>query len=191
MIQKYKTDVDIDVANREQLLAGLDCAYARINKADNCYDRHNTGVYFQDIPKDPFTNISTIDYREAGSLGYFKVDFLNVHFYEGIRNEQHLLELLDREPNWELFQYKEITDNLFHLNGKSELLKKLKPQSVEDLAMILAIIRPAKAYLQSESWDTIKREVWEKTDNDEYTFKRTHSISYSLAIIVHLNLLSE
>ena len=59
--------------------------------------------------------------------------------------------------------------------------------------MILAIIRPTKSYLQQKDWDTVKKEVWLKDSNDDdgYAFKRGHAISYSLAIVVNLNLLIE
>jgi DNA polymerase III alpha subunit len=103
-----------------------------------------------------------------------------------------LLDLLHKEPPWDFFQYKEITDQLFHLSGHSNLLTKYKPQSVEDLAMILAIMRPAKAYLQQQGWEAIRREVWIKVaGSDAYFFKRPHAIAYSLTIIVNLNLLIE
>lgn len=187
---KVQTDVDIDVFNRDAILEGTDCIFARIENTGARTEKHPTGVYFQNIPRDPETNISTIDYKSAGDLGYFKIDFLNVNMYEGIRNEDHLIELLNREPEWELFEYQEITDQLFHLNGYSHLLKKFKPQSVEDLAMILAIIRPSKSYLQKEDWETIRKEVWLKID-DGYQFKRSHGLAYSLAVVVHLNLLVE
>jgi hypothetical protein len=61
---------------------------------------------------------------------------------------------------------------------------------VEDLAMILAIIRPAKAYLQGCEWDKIKQEVWVR-NAEGYQFRRCHAIAYSLAIIVNLNMLIE
>jgi DNA polymerase III alpha subunit len=109
--------------------------------------------------------------------------------YEGVRDESHLLELLDRTPPWDFFEYSEVTDQLFHLNGYSHLLKKYKPQSVEDLAMVLAIIRPSKAYLQQCNWDKIRKEVWiMDSDRADYSFKKSHALSYSLAVIVHLNL---
>lgn len=188
---KISTDVDIDVFNRDKILEGLDFINAMIDRKSK-HEKHPTGVYFQNIPRNPVTNISSIDYKTAGDYGYFKIDFLNVNMYEGVKNEQHLLSLINTEPNWELFQFKEITDQLFHLNGHSNLLQRFKPQSVEDLAMILAIIRPAKAYLQQESWDKIKTEVWDKTlDRDDYSFKRSHGIAYSIAIIVNLNLFIE
>ena len=189
-MKKITTDVDIDCFNREAILAGLDCVLGRIDRADGKFERHLTGVYFQNIPRDGFTNISKVDHRVASDYGYFKIDFLNVNMYEGIKSEEHLLRLLDTEPNWELFEYAEITDQLFHLKGYSELLCRFKPKSVEDLAMILAIIRPSKAYLQQASWDKVQKEVWVKND-DSYQFKRSHGIAYALAVIVNLNLLVE
>lgn len=190
MARKVDTDVDIDVYGRDEILAGLECVFGRIDRTPSKVEKHPTGVYFQNIPRNPVTNISTLDYKLASEYGYFKIDFLNVNMYEGIRDEAHLKELLNREPLWEFFELEEITDKLFHLHGYSRLLKKYKPKSVEDLAMILAIIRPSKAYLQQADWDKIREEVWLKTD-DAYTFKRSHSISYALAIIVNLNLLIE
>lgn len=191
-MKKIDTDVDIDVFGREKILAGIECIFGRIDRPDDKFDKHNTGVYFQNIPRDPVSNVSTLDHRIAKDYGYFKIDFLNVNMYENVRDEAHLLELLDREPPWDFFQYQEITDQLFHLNGYSHLLQRYKPQSVEDLAMILAIIRPAKAYLQNSSWDDIRKDVWVKHAGDEnYQFKRSHGIAYSLAIIVNLNLLIE
>jgi DNA polymerase III alpha subunit len=111
--------------------------------------------------------------------------------YEGVRDEAHLIDLLNRDPVWGFFEFEEITDQLFHLNGYSHLLKKYKPQSVEDLAMILAIIRPSKSHLQGKSWYEIRKEVWVKDTDEGYAFKRGHGLAYSLAIVVNLNLLIE
>jgi hypothetical protein len=190
-MKKIQTDVDIDVFGRDEILQDLDCIYGRIDRADNKFEKHNTGVYFQNIPRDPTTNISTLDHRIASDYGYFKIDFLNVNMYSGIKSEAHLLELLDKEPPWDFFQYSEVTDQLFQLNGHSDLLVRFKPKSVEDLAAILAIIRPSKAYLQNATWDRVLAEVWVKSDNDNYQFKRSHGLAYSLAIVVNLNLLIE
>jgi DNA polymerase III alpha subunit len=192
MVKKVSTDVDIDVFGRDMILSGLECVDARIDRANGKIEKHPTGVYFQNIPRDPVTNICTLDHKVASEYGYFKIDFLNVNMYEGIVNESHLRTLMDREPLWEFFEIQEITDQLFHLNNYSHLLKRYKPQCVEDLAMILAIIRPSKAYLQQYGWDKVRAEVWAKNEGDEsYQFKRSHGIAYALAIIVNLNLLVE
>lgn len=191
-MKSVKTDVDIDVFGREKILEGMECIFGRIDRANNKIEKHPTGVYFQNIPRDPVTNMSTLDHRIARDYGYFKIDFLNVNMYENVRDEAHLIELINREPPWDFFEYKEITDQLFHLKGHSNLLVKFKPKSVEDLAMLLAIIRPAKAHLRQSSWDEIRKDVWVKVEGQEdYFFKRSHSISYAIAIIVNLNLLVE
>jgi hypothetical protein len=57
--------------------------------------------------------------------------------------------------------------------------------------MILALIRPGKRYLVGKSWEEIKADVWIKPQNDTYFFKKSHSYSYAVAIIVQLNLLCE
>jgi hypothetical protein len=191
-MKKITTDVDIDVFNREKILQGMECIFGRIDRADDKYERHTTGVYFQNIPRDPVTNVSTLDHKIATEYGYFKVDFLNVNMYENVKSEEHLFSLLHRDPPWDFFEFKEVTDQLFHLNGYSHLLQKYKPRSVEDLAMILAIIRPSKAHLQQSDWGRIREEVWVKDEGeDAYQFKRSHGIAYALAIVVNLNLLIE
>lgn len=192
MSKKVTTDVDIDCFGRDNILSNIECIFGRIDRPDGRVEKHPTGVYFQNIPRDPTTNISTLDHRIANDYGYFKIDFLNVNLYEGVRDETHLLELIEREPPWDFFQYREITDRLFQLKGHSNLLQRFKPKSVEDLAVILALIRPSKAYLQQTSWDKILEEIWIKVPGDEnYQFKRSHGLAYSLAIVVNLNLLIE
>jgi DNA polymerase III alpha subunit len=191
-MKKVTTDVDIDCFGRDRILSGIESIFGRIDRPDGRVEKHPTGVYFQNIPRDPVTNMSTLDHRIANDYGYFKVDFLNVNMYADIRDETHLLELVDRDPPWDFFLYREITDQLFHLKGHSNLLVKYQPKSIEDLAMILAIMRPAKAYLQQCDWDKIRKEVWLKVEGEEnYQFKRSHSLSYALAIVVNLNLLIE
>jgi len=186
---RITTDIDIDVANRDEVLKGLKHRIGRIDREGEEYDKHNTGVYFQDIPFDPFTNLATIDHKDADELGYFKVDLLNVHLYKDVKNEAHLQELVDKEPLWELFEHKEIVEQLFHVNSYYHLCKQHKPKSLEDLAMLIAIIRPAKAHLQNKTWDEIKKDVWTKPTDGSYAFKRAHAFSYAMAIVVQLNLL--
>jgi DNA polymerase III alpha subunit len=184
-------DIDLDFSNRLEALSVLKHVKAS-RKTNDDIVAHNTGIYFQSIPHNPITNLSSIDYKEADKRGYFKIDFLNVNIYNNILSEDHLNDLMNTEPVWELLEHKEFVDKLFHLNGYHELLKKLKPTSVEQLAAILAIIRPAKKYLIDESWDNILKEVWTKTsEEDGYAFKKAHSYSYAFAIIVQMNLICQ
>jgi DNA polymerase III alpha subunit len=183
-------DIDIDFVDRQQALSILKhIKGSRIE--DNKTVAHNTGVYFHSIPYDPSTDLSTIDYKTAEQRGYFKIDFLNAGVYKGINSEQHLQRLLDTEPLWDLLEQKEFVDLLFHVNGHSSILKTMKPQSIEQLAAVLAIIRPAKRHLIGKSWDEVFDNVWVKPDNDEYYFKKAHAVAYAMAIVVQINLICE
>jgi|TARA_B100000959_G_C14959115_1_gene615017 hypothetical protein len=182
------TDIDIDFKDRTDILNKLHHIPASIIK-DNNVARHNTGIYFHEIPVDPFTGNATLDYKKAEELGYFKIDCLNVNMYKDVESEEHLLRLIDTEPDWELFQHSEIVEQLFHIHDHFNIVSQMKPQSVEQLAMVLAIIRPAKRSLLGESWQSIQKQVWLKPIDNSYYFKKSHAMSYALAIVVQLNLL--
>jgi|TARA_B100000929_G_C15458677_1_gene403761 hypothetical protein len=190
-MNKIKTDIDIDVIDRESLLTHFDHIPAIIKKKDNTYDKHNSGVYLQPIPFDQLTGLSSIDYKEAEDRGYFKLDFLNNSLYEGVRDEEHLDHLLSQEPIWDLFQHEDVIKNLAHVHAHINVLKVLKPKSIVELAEVLAIIRPAKRHLLHESKEKIKNEVWKKPSDGSYYFKKAHAIAYAVSIVVQLNLFCE
>ena len=180
-------DIDIDFANRNDVLEKIQHRVARMNSEK----KHNSGVYVTECPHNPVDNISTLDYKTAEDRGYFKLDFLNVSIYKDVRDEAHLQELMEREPLWELLEHEDFSEKVFHLNGHGNLLKLLKPTSVSQLAATLAIIRPAKRHLASYSWQKIMKEVWTKPTDGEYYFKKAHAMSYAMACVVHMNLICE
>ena len=180
-------DIDIDFADRDVVLSMIRHRVAVINDEK----KHNTGVYVTEIPHNPVDNYSTIDYKTAEDRGYFKLDFLNVSIYKDVRDDTHLQELMNKEPMWELLQHEEFVDQLFHLNGHTSILKQTCPTSVEQLAAVLAMIRPAKRHLIGKTWNEIMNEVWTKPTNNEYYFKKAHAVSYAMAVVVHMNLLCE
>ena len=81
-----------------------------------------------EIPHNPITNLATIDYKEADQRGFFKIDFLNVSIYEGVRDEEHLLALMNTEPLWDLLLQEDFVNELFHINGHADLLKITQPR---------------------------------------------------------------
>jgi hypothetical protein len=180
-------DIDIDFADRTLILNKLKHRVAKLDSNK----KHNTGVYVTEIPHNPIDNLSTIDYKTAEERGYFKLDFLNVSIYKDIQSEEHLIALMKKEPIWELLLEDQFVDLLFHLSGHGDVLKKTCPTSVEQLAAVLAMIRPAKRYLIGKNWTTIMNEVWTKPETGEYFFKKAHAISYAVAVVVHMNLLCE
>lgn len=180
-------DIDIDFSSRDQILSLIKHRVAKLPTGK----KHNTGVYVTEIPHNPVDNISTIEHKTAEERGYFKLDFLNVSIYKDVRDNEHLQSLMEKEPLWELLQHEEFADQLFHLNGHGSILKQTCPTSVEQLAAVLAMIRPAKRHLIGKNWTEIMEEVWKKPDNDEYYFKKAHAVSYAMAVVVHMNLLCE
>ena len=180
-------DIDIDFADRDVILSQLKHRVAKLDSGK----KHNTGVYVTEVPHNPVDNLSTIEHKTAEQRGYFKLDFLNVSIYKDVRDNDHLTELMERTPIWQLLEHEDFSESVFHLSGHGALLKQLKPQSVEQLAATLAIIRPAKRHLANESWETIMKEVWTKPIDGTYYFKKAHAVSYAMAVVVHMNLLCE
>ncbi len=183
-------DIDIDFADRTKALEHFDYVTATIKEKDGL-KKHNTGIYCTTIPFNPITNLSTIDYKEAENRGYFKIDFLNVSIYEGIKNRDHLLKLMETEPLWDLLEQDDFVNLLFHVNGHGNLLRTMKPRSIEELAMCLALIRPAKKHLVGKTWKEIGVSIWEKPENGEYYFKKAHAIAYAHVVVIQMNLICE
>jgi len=181
-------DVDIDFADRQQALKLFRHTPASIIK-DGEIEKHKTGVYFHETPIDPIAESCSFDYKRAEERGYFKIDLLNVNLYEGIKSEQELVELMLTEPDWDMLKDKNIVDQLFHINGHYDIVSKLEPKNIEQLAAVLAIIRPAKRGLMYKDWQTILREVWVKPADESYYFKKSHAVAYAQAIVVQMNLL--
>jgi hypothetical protein len=183
-------DIDIDFLNRSSVLDVIKHVPASLEDGK----KHNTGVYCHEIPTNPLTGNASIDYKVADARGYFKIDFLNVSAYEGVRSEEHLKELLAVEPLWDLLEDPAVCDQLFHINGYHNLIAKLRPNSIEELSMFLALLRPGKKHLipvcEKEGFQGIENEIWTKTD-DAYFFKKAHAVAYAHVIVVQLNLLCE
>jgi DNA polymerase III alpha subunit len=183
-------DIDIDFIDREQALKLF--THTPASRLDNGkIVKHNTGVYLHEVPVDPISGLCVVTYDRADAEGYFKIDFLNVGIYKGVRDEDHLVYLMNQEPLWELLLDDEFTNNLFHVNGHGNILRQMKPNSIEKLAAVLAVIRPAKRSLIGKEWSFVLAEVWTKPANNEYYFKKSHAIAYAHAIVVQMNLICE
>lgn len=188
---KFSSDIDIDFANRDQVLNLLPHTPATIIK-DKQATKHNTGVYFTDIPTDPFQGFASIDYKQAEDIGYLKLDFLNVSLYNQVKSEQHLIELMQQEPDWDKLYDRELCAQLIHVGNHYDTLIKMPEavSSIARMAMFISVIRPAKRHLIGKTWAEVAKTVWAPDPNGGYAFKRSHAIAYAHLVVVHMNLLT-
>jgi hypothetical protein len=183
-------DIDIDFLDRDAALKLF--KYTAASRNDNGkLVKHNTGVYMHEVPVDAVSGLCSVPYEQAEEQEFFKIDFLNVSIYKGVRDEAHLNQLMETEPLWNLLEQNEFSDLLFHVNGHGGLLRQMKPTSVEQLAAVLAMIRPAKRYLIGKDWTTVMTEVWTKPETGDYFFKKSHATAYAVAVVVQMNLICE
>lgn len=188
---RIDSDIDIDFGDREQLLRLIKHTPAAMRNVKPIR-KHATGVYITDIPYDPVNDMASIDYAVAEKRGYFKLDLLNVHVYSKVRDEQHLLSLMNRTPDWSMLRDYDKMKSLIHLSNHYHSIKSMPEpiDSIARLAMFLAVIRPGKKHLIGKTWKEVNQSVWDKNE-DGYTFKKAHAIAYAHLVVVHMNLLAE
>lgn len=200
-------DVDLDVGDRE---VAIGLFPTRVTASQLSADKtelvqHNTGLYFQGVPTDPLNGLATYPYDIAEDLGYYKLDLIYYSVYAGVKSEEHLTEMLkyaeSDEFDWAMFldgkYYSNEDPNLqvTHLARHMDVVEQYPPQSVEDVAALIALIRPRKKYLIGEPWEIIKEKIWLKLpeeDSDKpgnYFFKKSHAIAFALVILIHLQIL--
>ena len=187
---RIDSDIDIDLGDRDKLLAVIKHIPASMRNVDPAR-KHPTGVYITDIPYDPINDMAALHYVDAENRGYFKLDLLNVHVYEQVKDEQHLIELM-KDPDWSMLNDRSQVEQLIHLGNSFDLIQRMPEpiNTIPRLAMFLAVIRPAKRHLLGRSFKEINQTVWDK-DQTGYSFKRSHAVAYAQLVVVHMNLLKE
>lgn len=203
-------DVDLDISDREKILTLFPAAIcaSQLTGDKQSLVSHNTGVYFQQIPTDPLNGLATFPYDVAEQNGYYKLDFIPFHVYDNIHNEQELIELLEFVESdnfkWDWFEDLRFFDHddpkhrVTHIGGYYDLCQQYPPKTVEDVAILIALIRPRKKYLIGEDWDVIKSMIWKKLPEEDgqsksgnYFFKKSHAVGYALVVLVHMAILAK
>lgn len=185
----FKADVDIDLSpatDKDQY--GV---RAIIYDEDNeKIQPHPSGYYMQGMPVDPETGYAAIEYQDAESRGFHKVDLLTNSAYATFATKQDVLDALSKEPDWNKLQDENIVKQLPHIANYYQLISELQPRSVEDLADVLALIRPGKQHLL-EAYKKDKQRtrvnLYRAPVNGQYWFKYSHSLSYAMMIVCVLN----
>jgi hypothetical protein len=184
-------DIDIDMPNRDALLKLIQHVPARLESGTGVR-KHNSGIYVTEIPKDPINGCAALDYETAEQRGYFKIDLLNMSVYGLVKSPEHYEQMLATSPPWEkLWQDSAWASQLVHVGNYTDLLRVMKPDSIPRMAAFISIIRPGKAHLQTRPWAEVFAEVWDGNDSRGYTFKKSHALSYSMLVALHMNLLSQ
>lgn len=188
---KFNSDIDIDFGDRDAALKLVRHIPASILRDGNLV-RHNTGVYVTDVPVDPATGQCALDYQATERRSYIKLDFLNVSVYAQVKNEEHLTQLM-QEPLWELLQEEQFVNQLIHIGNHYNTMTKMPEpvDSIPRLAMLLAVIRPAKRHLIGLPWREVAKTVWDKPQDDSYYFKKAHGVAYAHLVVVNMNLICE
>jgi hypothetical protein len=180
-------DIDIDVPNRDAVLSLIQHTAARQSNGR----KHNSGIYVTDIPRDPITGSSALDYETAEARGYFKIDLLNMSVYSLVRDPAHYETMLAAEPPWSrLWTDPKWAQQLVHVGNYTELLQTMKPDSIVRMAAFISVIRPGKAHLQNQPWTSVFESVWDGDDSRGYSFKQAHAVGYAALVVLHMNLIN-
>lgn len=186
---KFTSDIDIDLANRDHLLSIIEHTPAAIGVGRDSR-RHNTGVYITDIPYDSARNTASIDYEDAESRGYVKLDLLNVNLYNNITSEKHLIQMM-AEPEWAMLRDRKFVEEVIHINKHFDTMCKMPEpvNSIPRMAMMIAVIRPGKRHLIGKPWKEVAETIWGPSE-DGFVFKKAHAIAYAHLVVVNMNLLA-
>lgn len=154
---------------------------------------HPCGIYLQNIPIDPVTQLAAIPYKDAASLGFFKVDCLHLSVLDNISSKEQVRTLANTEPDWTLFENPDVVSQLFQIHKHADVITALKPRSVMELADCIALIRPGAAYLidkytagSASERAAMRPQIYAKRATG-YGYKKPHAVSYALTVILQLN----
>lgn len=183
-------DVDIDVKGGvERSEWGVRCSI--YDEDSKRLSPHPSGVIIEDVPTDPITRLSCIDYKECDRLGLYKVDILTNTSYNNFESHEEMEKYRDSPTNWELLLDENVCKSLPHVANHYDVVKLIKPKSVEELAHVLALVRPGKKHLLDDYMNPVKKKltinnIFRDTKDGMY-FKKSHAISYAVMIVTVLN----
>ena len=181
-------DIDVEVMHREEVVKLFPTAVPASQIANNRLVRHISGLYFQDIPRNPLNGCAAFPKHEAEDFGFYSVDLLSCpNPYDGIETMDELRMLLEAPIDWDWFLDTKFVSTLFHFNGTvnddltmAEVVSWYQPHSIADLAVLIAVKLPAKKHLIGEDFEVVKDNIWIKEKDRGRQFKKSHSVAYAL-----------
>lgn len=150
---------------------------------------HPSGYYVEsNIPVDPETGMAAIEYKESEELGFSKIDLLTATAYDSFKSKQEVLDAL-KNPDWSLLLDRSFVERLPQLGKHFELVEQVAPKSIQELADVLALIRPDKVHLIEkyiEDKEYIRPNIYRRGKSG-YRFKKAHAIAYAHQIVCVMN----
>jgi hypothetical protein len=112
--------------------------------------------------------------------------------YSLVQSPEHYKQMLAASPPWQRLWTDPVwAKQLAHVGNYTDLLKEMQPDSIPRLAAFISIIRPGKAHLQRKAWSEVFASVWDGDDSRGFVFKKSHSISYAMLVVLHMNLINQ
>jgi len=181
-------DIDIDVASRtNKSVYGVRAIIYDDDK--HRIKPHPSGYYVDtNIPVDNETGMAAIEYKNSEELGFSKIDLLTATAYDSFKTKQEVLDAL-KNPDWKLLEDRSYVEKLPQVGKHFDLVEKIKPQSIQELADVLALIRPDKKHLIDNyiaNRGRVRPNIYRKGKGG-YMFKKAHAIAYAHQIVCLMN----
>lgn len=187
-------DIDIDIPSSFNPKTAFPQIVQGSMVLNKTLKKHISGYYLQNIPVDKVTNLAAIPYKDADELGYYKIDFLHLNILSLFKNKKEIRELIHKEPNWELLQDPKNVKKLFQINKHYDIIKRIKPTSIIELADCVAAIRPGKKELIDKylsDREANRYILYRGRDESKSAYKKSHAIAYATIIALQLHLISQ
>lgn len=186
----FDFDIDIDVQSSFKR-EGYGVRASIYNEDKKKLIPHPSGVFVDNMPDDPETKLSAIPYDIGEEMGFVKIDLLSNTSYDQFRNKKDILKCQERidEIDWGFVNDSEVLKKLPHIRDHQMMLKDLCPKSLDDLADVLALMRPGKLHLidsYKENKERTRKQLYKKPSNGQVYFKKSHAYAYAMMICVLL-----
>ena len=185
-------DVGIDTKTSFDRAVVFPCAIQAAMVVNIKWKVHPAGSYFQQMPTDPVTKLAAIPYDKAGDLGFFKVDFLHLSLLDFFDSKEEIRTLLKVDPDWSMLTDRDTVEQLFQIRNNFDLVNRIRPTNITELADCIALIRPGKRHLVEayiKDKDGVRQQIYEKTPTDQYAYKRSHAIAYAHNVVLQMHLI--
>lgn len=185
-------DIDIDIKPKTNIQELFETAIPASKVENKKLKQHNVGYHFQNVPVDKITGLSAIPFTKIDHFEYYKIDMISVNLLDYFNSKEEMIKLQYQEPDWNLLKNKKVVKQLFHLSKHFDTVSKVNPQSIKELADVLALIRPNKIRLLDKylkNPEKIRPELFTKRDPKD--IRKSHAVPYAILVVLQLHLIKQ